>query len=251
MSGISRGMTGTSWHIGHYERKEGDARRHRSRCIHYQKLNGHCTFYCGKCTGTSQCSRYEEISEEEQEMRKNDRTKKEHSKNDEDWILSPGKKKEIPIQHETNQEHLAREFSGIKYISMQNLLVDKRITVTPSKKKIQEVIEYYKKNGTLDKPVVIVCKGDKYEVVDKYLRYYVAKQLNLKEIPAEMGSLEEIKDRDKLRKIGTLVWHKKRNEVGEVINSTLTRVTIRYDSGKENTYEIHLFLKCGKYVVLK
>ena len=52
---------------------------------------------------------------------------------------------------------------------------------TPSKFKTLPVIEYVRRTGTIDKPVIIdpITK----QLVDGYRRYYVAKMFNLKKIP--------------------------------------------------------------------
>lgn len=58
--GIRKTMTGTSWHIEKFTREEGDPRRHRSRCIHYDKRTKECHFRSGKCIGSAHCMYYKE-----------------------------------------------------------------------------------------------------------------------------------------------------------------------------------------------
>lgn len=110
--------------------------------------------------------------------------------------------------------------------------------------------DFFKKHGYLDKPIVVSSKTNYYELEDKYLRYFVAKRLGLKEIPAEMGSNDEVKIYDQLRTIGTLVWLKKTSEVGEVIDFDLEKVKIRLDSGKDISYNIHKGISLGAIRIL-
>ncbi len=51
-------MSGTSWHIEQLKKSEDDDRRHRSRCIHYERKR--CHLYCGNCLGSSHCRYYRE-----------------------------------------------------------------------------------------------------------------------------------------------------------------------------------------------
>ena len=57
--GVSK-MTGTPWHVERFIREDGDDRRHRSRCIYYQKSDAHCNQYSGKCRGSAHCAYYRE-----------------------------------------------------------------------------------------------------------------------------------------------------------------------------------------------
>lgn len=65
---IKRVMSGSPWHVEKMVRKEGDSRRHRSRCIYYNKSNKYCTKVVGKCVGSAHCSYYEECFREEFEQ---------------------------------------------------------------------------------------------------------------------------------------------------------------------------------------
>lgn len=49
---------GTPCHVGYLQ---GDGqRRHKVRCIYYDKTNKFCKWFMFKCTGSSHCERYEE-----------------------------------------------------------------------------------------------------------------------------------------------------------------------------------------------
>ena len=56
-------LTGTPWHVGKITKKEDDPRRHRSRCLHYNKLNGQCSRILLRCPGSAHCSEYVEYNE--------------------------------------------------------------------------------------------------------------------------------------------------------------------------------------------
>ena len=64
--GISSNLTGTPWHVDRFVRKEGDPKRHRSRCAFYYKSDSHrplCSKY-GHCIGSAHCRFYRERTRE-------------------------------------------------------------------------------------------------------------------------------------------------------------------------------------------
>lgn len=69
------------------------------------------------------------------------------------------------------------------YTSLINITEDMKAT-PPRATKVNAVLDYYQANGELDKPVVVKKQGDRYELVDKYLRYYVAVKLGFDQIQA-------------------------------------------------------------------
>lgn len=77
--GLDR-MTGTSWHITNISMKENDSRRHKSRCVGYDKNKRKCKntkspYFLLQCGGSSKCKFYEEektISEVKSEYIKKD-----------------------------------------------------------------------------------------------------------------------------------------------------------------------------------
>ena len=71
--GISN-LQGTSWHIEQMHRKEGDDRRHRSRCMFYNPTTKQCKGRW-KCNGSRYCQEYEPLSEEEFRQRQRDSAK--------------------------------------------------------------------------------------------------------------------------------------------------------------------------------
>ncbi len=59
MSDLNK-MAGTPWHIEKMHRKEGDGRRHRSRCIYYDCAEPTCKRRKLECKGSSHCDFYKE-----------------------------------------------------------------------------------------------------------------------------------------------------------------------------------------------
>lgn len=53
-------MTGTPWHTEILRRSEGDAKRHRSRCIHYISGSKQCRCRNSRCIGSAHCDYYRE-----------------------------------------------------------------------------------------------------------------------------------------------------------------------------------------------
>lgn len=218
-------LTGVPWHVEKMIREEGDDRRHRSRCVYYQgKVDNFCSYYCEKCRGSAHCDHYKEHAD----------------------AVETGNSTVKDIRKRT-----IAPFEGIKILQLKDIYVGNRFTVTnPKESKIRKLETFVKEHGQIDKPIVVSVKDGSYELEEKYLRYYVAKQLGISEIPAEMGSKEDIKTYDKLRSIGTLVWVKKNSEVGEVVDYGLEQVKIRLDSGKEIAYNIHKGVSSGSIRVL-
>ena len=76
-----------------------------------------------------------------------------------------------------------------KKLQEENLSLDKIIIseeflkTSPRREKITETIDYYKKHGKFDKPVIV--KEKTMMLVDGYKRYVAAKELDLNEIPVK------------------------------------------------------------------
>lgn len=198
----SRYLTGAPWHVERMARQEGDPRRHKSRCIYYISKSKACEYRNGNCIGSAHCMKYKErINEEVQKGN----------------CISPK-----PVKH----------FDGIKEISIELITVNHSKAKKPKQEKVDALIEYYRKNGHLDKPFIVSIQNDSYLLEDKYLRYYVAEELGLKNVPAKIGTLQERKDEDKLRKKGMKVIHKTHGK-GIVIDADEAYTTVRFGNGKE------------------
>ena len=207
--GISEHMTGSPWHVEKFTRQENDPRRHRSRCIYYNSASKHCSYRCGQCAGTAHCPKYKEAE-----------------------ITTP-------LPEKQQEQKLSVEFVGVKDIPIKFVEIDYSKAKEPSKVKVDSLIEYYKKHGTLDRPIIVSVHKDHYLLEDKYLRYYVAKKLGLESISAKIGTFEESKVEDRLRKAGTKVTHQKFGQ-GVVIAANATHTTIRFDSMKEIKFDIFM-----------
>ena len=209
--GIKSVMTGSPWHVEKMVRQEGDSRRHRSRCIHNDKKNSHCSKVVGKCIGAAHCSYYEECQTQGEEATK--------------------------VVNDENKS----DFKGIRMIKISDIELRGKYRV-PAKDKISAVISYFKENGKLDKPISVSCNGNKYVLEDKYLRYYVAKQLGLKEVPAKISTEKENKLEDKIRIIGRKVTHSKFG-VGKIVSVSDDKVEIAFNTGKTIDFSIDICVK--------
>ncbi len=94
------------------------------------------------------------------------------------------KEETVHITETTNipKKELMQTVSSIP-ISLINITEDMKAT-PPRPAKVNAVLDYYQAHGELDKPVVVKKQGDRYELVDKYLRYYVAVKLGFDQIQA-------------------------------------------------------------------
>ncbi|MGC7872079.1 AAA domain-containing protein [Desulfosporosinus sp. SYSU MS00001] len=74
-------------------------------------------------------------------------------------------------------------------IPIDSIIIREEFLQTPPKRvKIESVKEYFYNHGELDKVVVVCPEGDKYVLVDKYLRFVVAKELGLSEVKVKIAS---------------------------------------------------------------
>ena len=163
-SNVTR-MAGSPWHVETLHLREGEKRRHRSNCIYYTKETKHCIKRGMPCVGSSHCKYYREKSADKETERK---------------VSTPPK-----------PEHKVESFDGIKLIPMDKITARKKDFKPPSPEKAKKLREYYREHGELDKPVVVVIENGRYIVVDKYLRYFVAQQMQLKKVHAVMRQGEE------------------------------------------------------------
>lgn len=215
------GINGTPWHVEIIG--PTDEKRNKSRCIYFSHTNGrdgHCSIKCCRCTGSSHCDQYRERS-----------------------LGGQGTDVNIPPRIEK-----PRAFQGIKKVKMSDISLGNKKWGKPSKDKVEELLDYYLEQGELDKPVLVSCKGDKYILEDKYLRWYVANELGLKEIDAQFGS-ERNRMEEELRKVGTKVYHNPRlksksNGSGTVIKVSLHNLWVAFDNGETVKYTFPQCIDC-------
>ena len=98
--------------------------------------------------------------------------------------------------------------------------------------------------------MIVEPMRNQYRLIGNPLSFFAAQQLELKLAPAETGTKEEIQVRKQLRTKGTLVWSNQQADVGEVIQFTLTRVTIQYDNGNVQIYDPYQCLENGQIRIL-
>ena len=195
-----------------------DDRRHRRWCEYYRESDGLCYKSCAKCGGSAHCKHYKP-------------TKRPHE--------------EIPVPtppKPDNVKKLTKEsFDGIQLIDMKDIILPLKHMQPPSPEKVAALRKFYQENGVLDKPIVVSCHGNKYMLEDKYLRYYVAKQLGLPKIHAKIGTKKN-KPEDYIRKKGSKLIHKSYGEV-TVVSSTMMHTVVRDSEGKLITLDIETCLK--------
>ena len=192
-----------------------DERRHRKWCEHYRKEDGLCYKTFAKCAGSAHCNNYK-------------LSRSVHI----DQSLPIPKPPEAPPDPKGKQP-----FAGIQMIAMSDIIMPTHKLNPPALKRVAELHKYYQEHGTLDKPIIVSCAGQKYRLEDRYLRYYVAKELGLKEIPAKIGKREETKTEDAIRKKGAVLIHKTYGRV-VVESSTLKHSVVVDDDGKQITLDI-------------
>lgn len=203
MSDISK-MTGTPWHVNRFTREDDDERRHKSRCKYYSKATSICSYRHEKCYGSAHCNKYTEVD---------------CTNSDQTYTV----KKEI----NTLQQNKTIEVwtHGIRNIPISDIIVSSSFSI-PRKEKVDALTKYYLKFNKFDKPLLVSRYGDKVFLEDRFLRYYVAKQLNLKKIDAEMIPYDI--SNSVYYPLGCDVMHLKYGR-GKVIKSTKERITVEFN----------------------
>ena len=117
-------------------------------------------------------------------------------------------------------------------------------TVQPEQ--IKEIVDYFKRVGELDKPLLVTRGKGAYDLIGNYPQYCAAQELGLNEVPTEMGTEQELSTWNALRTKGTRVRIKSLGyEKGTVIGSNLTSTMVRTDSGQNMPYYVHRALEDG------
>ena len=204
-----------------------DSRRHRKWCDYYREEDGFCYKLFSKCPGSAHCKNYKPI------------------KKPSPVVVQPP----VKITPSTT-ESKSTPFIGIQMISMQDIIMPKHTLHPPAPQKVQALLDYYREHGTLDKPIIVSVAGKKYRLEDKYLRYYVAKKLGLREIPAKIGSKTEMKPEDAIRKKGARLLHKTYGEV-VVESSTLKHSVVVDTAGKHITLDIETCISKKLFSVIQ
>ena len=72
--GTNQKISGTPWHVTALGLKEGEEKRHRSRCVYYRGTDTYCQKRLGKCIGSSHCKYYHEESSEKPALEQTEKT---------------------------------------------------------------------------------------------------------------------------------------------------------------------------------
>lgn len=197
-------------HVERLHMSEGDTKRHKTRCEYYcNNPKGYCHKHGGRCEGSAHCKHYVEV----------------HHKRDE---------KIKPVNIVTGSQNT--QFCGIKEIPLKKLVL-LGIDRNEVEERTVEVMDFYRNEHELEYPVVVECRNDRYYVSNHIEQYIAAVKLGLENVPCEMGTDNEISERDLIRKKGTMVWGNDVKDVGVIINFNARKVEIKYDSGKTRTYD--------------
>ncbi|MCH4007592.1 MAG: GreA/GreB family elongation factor [Eubacterium sp.] len=112
MSNLSR-MQGSPWHVERMERGDGDERRHRSRCIYFNKHGKHCVYYNGPCYGSAHCNYYKEGNHKKKEFADSLRKKNEKVHNN-NWPESGTTNYEmVGVYTETARNSIVTKYSKV------------------------------------------------------------------------------------------------------------------------------------------
>ena len=122
-----RHMTGTPFHIEKLPNPDG--RRHRARCVYYQKNENHCKYSFGVCIGASHCPYYQEKSVEKN---KNNFTTKSSNTNQSNIQLNTYKKSTLNscytvgmrVLHKGVNEKNSYGYGTIKAITDKAIRID-------------------------------------------------------------------------------------------------------------------------------
>lgn len=216
-------MAGTPWHIERMHREDGDPRRHKSRCRYYYKKTKDEDAFCaknyGNCYGSAHCLYYDE--------------------GDGDSSLKiPQKPLEIPSKK-------VLPFEGIKKIQMKDIIVSPNISI-PTADTISNAIIYYQLNGTLERPIQVVCQDDKYRLEGGKPQYYAAQRLGLKTINAVLYSEFQKEHYHPGRK----VIHKTYGR-GTVQQRDDTMISILFENGETKVFKLKHCLDNGIISLVK
>ena len=100
------GISGTPWHVEILTMDEDDSRRHRARCIFYNRGTKKCAKHVEGCYGASHCDFYKE-REPEPEENKNDQKSQIQKK--ESSILSTNELRKLFIENLNQQNKKAEQ----------------------------------------------------------------------------------------------------------------------------------------------
>lgn len=205
-----------------------DERRHRKRCVHY-RIDGSCG-YMSKCGGAAHCQFYEE-----ERIDKKDRLVSVPIKNKVERVYVNSVEDKV--------DESVKVFSGVQTIRLDQIVVPKKyLRLSPDSKKVETLYKYYKSHKRLDKPIYVSIKNGMYYLEDKYLRYYVAKELGLKRVRARIGTYSESVMYDRLQKVGRSVKHKKYG-IGTIVENDGKYVTVLFDKGEDIRFDLDICIK--------
>lgn len=151
MSKLNR-MQRTPWHIDALSREQGDPRRHRSYCVHYDKTQKHCNVMNMRCMGSAHCDEYVDSTN-------------------------------YPVTAEDNASETSQIYSvERKLIPIKDVYPGRFILQDIKMSEVEFEKQHYHKHGCFSGNIVIELCVSKYYIQDGYLYYYTAKQMGHEEV---------------------------------------------------------------------
>jgi|GEM_PF-4974446 len=210
MGSIKR-MTGTSWHVNILSKKEEDNRRHKSRCVFYNKENGFCSKIVSRCPGSAHCKYYSENAQK--------------SKTEQDKYVT---QRATPFQNKKN-------------INVRDIVVPMYLSKKKYKSPIQigHLIKHYEKFNELLGTVIVTIEDGKYQLVSGLPFLNAARALNLKEIAATYVESFNIRKVNSKKNFKINQWVENKSVgIGKIIKIDDSSLTVKYDNGSSKTYPI-------------
>ena len=210
--------------IVYLKKKDNLPKRDKRKCRFYRSADNYCLIKARICTSSTYCKSYSVDTNRFPEEKVQKISNNSVCKNTNETIKYTSIKPKL-------------YFTGIKYIDVDLIYVDRRVFSKPEKVKVQNLIDFYNKNGKLDKPVFVSCDGNQYCLKDKYLRLYTAKKLGLKTVAAKIDDDNGNQLDNAIRKPGTLLKMNAKTSV-TVIKADIDKVVVRKNDGTELELDI-------------
>lgn len=215
MGSIKR-MTGTAWHVNALRKNEEDIRRHKSRCVFFNKENGLCSKVVSRCPGSAHCKYYSENA---------------NKKNTEQDKYVP--QRAVPFQN-------------TKKINVKDIVVPTYLSKKKYKSPIQtaHLIKHYIKFNELLGAIIVTIENEKYQLVSGLPFLNAARALKLNEITAtyvESFSIKKCSSKT-VFKLNQWVDHQGLG-IGKIIEMNDSSLTVKFDNGSRKAYLIEDCIK--------
>ena len=206
--GKAKKLTGVPWHVE--PAKDVYERKRRTWCGYYDQETGKCKLFCELCHTNTACSHY--------------------------WVYKK------PNNDDIDKTNICKPFNGVQEIDMEDIMINEK-KEKPSKKDYDGILQYYKDHEyNFQHPISVVCKDGKYLLKEFYKIYYVARDIGLKKIKAQIYCGIPYSIIKKFKKIGNSFNHKDYGR-GTIVEVKNNNITVRFDSGKQIKFNVIAYLK--------